>query len=75
MFIRLSLKRSWCTFGGLHFAESRCVFTCNISLNVQCLSCSGVLRPSQWIGSSFGTEILQTPEKERGESISGDLED
>ncbi|XP_074947822.1 uncharacterized protein LOC142056598 [Phalacrocorax aristotelis] len=32
------------------------VFTCNLSLNVQCLSCSGVLRPSQWIGSSFGAE-------------------
>ncbi|XP_055557977.1 uncharacterized protein LOC114014827 isoform X1 [Falco cherrug] len=32
------------------------VFTCNLSLNVQCLSCSVVLRPSQWIGSSFGAE-------------------
>ncbi|XP_040410766.1 uncharacterized protein LOC121069091 isoform X1 [Cygnus olor] len=36
------------------------VFTCNLSLNVQCLSCSGVLRPSQWIGSSFGAEGRQT---------------
>lgn len=37
------------------------VFTCNISLNVQCLSCSGVLRPSQWIGSSFGAEVTAPP--------------
>eukprot|EP00075_Anas_platyrhynchos_P023825 XP_027313078.1 uncharacterized protein LOC110352779 isoform X1 [Anas platyrhynchos] len=36
------------------------VFACNLSLNVQCLSCSGVLRPSQWIGSSFGAEGRQT---------------
>ncbi|XP_057881178.1 uncharacterized protein LOC131084083 [Melospiza georgiana] len=35
------------------------VFTCNLPLNVQCLSCSGVLRPSQWIGSSFGAECGQ----------------
>ncbi|XP_064916768.1 uncharacterized protein LOC110357928 isoform X3 [Columba livia] len=33
------------------------VFTCNLFLNVQCLSCSGALRPSQWIGSSFGAEM------------------
>lgn len=37
------------------------VFTCNLSLNVQCLSCSGVLRPSQWIGSSFGAEVTAPP--------------
>lgn len=37
------------------------VFTCNLSLNVQCLSCSGVLRPSQWIGSSFGEEVTAPP--------------
>lgn len=37
------------------------VFTCNLSLNVQCLFCSGVLRPSQWIGSSFGAEVTAPP--------------
>lgn len=37
------------------------VFTCDLSLNVQCLFCSGVLRPSQWIGSSFGAEVTAFP--------------
>lgn len=37
------------------------VFTCNLSLNVQCLSCSGALRPSQWIGSFFGAEVTAPP--------------
>ncbi|XP_063257815.1 uncharacterized protein LOC134552786 [Prinia subflava] len=45
--------------GGLGSAASSQrvnVFTCNLPLNVQCLSCSAALRPSQWIGSSFGAE-------------------
>lgn len=37
------------------------VFTCNLSLNVQCLSFSGALRPSQWIGSSFEAEVTAPP--------------
>lgn len=37
------------------------VFTCNLFLNVQCLSCSGALRPSQWIGSFFGAEVTACP--------------
>ncbi|XP_040526739.1 formin-like protein 3 [Gallus gallus] len=44
----------------LPFSPLCSVFTCNLSLNVQCLSCSGVPRPSQWIGSSFGAEGRQT---------------
>ncbi|XP_017599876.1 PREDICTED: uncharacterized protein LOC108449138 isoform X1 [Corvus brachyrhynchos] len=46
-------------FGSAAPSQRVNVFTCNLSLNVQCLSCSGVLRPSQWIGSSFGAECIQ----------------
>ncbi|CAN0042427.1 unnamed protein product, partial [Bubo scandiacus] len=42
--------------GSLASSQRVNVFTCNLSLNVKCLSCSGVLRPSHWIGSSFGAE-------------------
>lgn len=45
----------------LPFSPLCSVFTCNLSLNVQCLSCSGVPRPSQWIGSSFGAEVTAPP--------------